>query len=54
MGFTILPVFQFLAMYRNTTVGLTCHDDRMCRNEQGILVPLATKGCERVDEIGMS
>lgn len=48
--FTISPVFRFLGACRDDTVGLTCHDDCICRNRQSALVPLAPKVCQHVNE----
>lgn len=51
--FTFLTVFWFLGGCRNGIFWLTCHNDRMCRIGQDVLVPLAPKLREHVDEIGL-
>lgn len=52
--FTVLTVFRYLGAYGDSTAGLTCRDDGMCRNGQGVPVPLATNFCKCIDEIGLS
>lgn len=51
---TVLAIFQFLGALRDGTVGITCHEDPMCRNEQGVLVPPALKDFGRIDKIRTS
>lgn len=54
MEFSVLIVFPFLCTCCNFMVRYTCRDDRLCRNKQGVLVPLTIEVCDRVDEIGYS
>lgn len=52
ISFSVLTVFQFgLGACRDGRFGFTCHNDRMCSNGKGVLVPLAIKVRDRVDEI---
>lgn len=53
MYFTVLAVFRFRDACCDGTVGFTCHNDRICRNGQGVFVPFSVKSRELVDEIGL-
>lgn len=52
--FTVLAGSPFFGPFRNGTVSLTCHNGRMCRNGQGVLMPLAPEIYERFDDKGLS
>lgn len=51
--FSVLTMFGILGKCRDITVLFMCHDDRMCRNVQSVLVPLVLKVCRLVDDIGL-
>lgn len=51
---TLITVFRFLAALGDGALGFTNHSDRMHRNAQGVLVPLAPKVCEQINGIGLS
>lgn len=51
IAFMVLPVFALFDECRDGTVGFTCHRDHMYRDRQGILVPLASKTCQCIDEV---
>lgn len=48
---TFFILIRYLGTCCDETVGLTCHHDHMCRNKQGVLVPLAIKFRKPQDDI---
>lgn len=53
IAITVLAVLQFLYECCNGTVGFTCRNDPMCRNGQGVLLPLAANETECIDQLGL-
>lgn len=51
---SFLTAFGFLGTRSNSTLWLTWHNNRLCHNGQGVLVPLAPKARECIDEVGLS
>lgn len=51
---SISAVFSFLGTCRDSTGVFSCHDDRMRRNEQDVLVPLVANARKCIDEIRLS
>lgn len=50
----VLPIFQFVGLCSDGTVGFTCHGDCICCNRQGVLEPPATRSGELVGLTGVS
>lgn len=53
MYFSVLPFFGILGTCCYGHARLTCHEEWMCSNGQGVYAPVATKVYKPVDEIGL-
>lgn len=52
--FTVFTVFLSLRKGRNGTLGFTSHDECLCRNWLGLIMPLVARVYERLDERGLT